>query len=56
MRKRTWELYSALQRREIQLEKTLECAGEGYRFYHLYELELFEVRQAVAQIDVTTDI
>ena len=56
MKRRTWELYDALQRREIQLEKVLECAGEGDRFYHLYELELFEVRQALAQIDVTTEI
>ena len=31
MRRRTWELYSALQRREIQLEKTMECAGENAR-------------------------
>ena len=56
MRPRTYRLYDALQRREIQLEKTMECAGEGDRFYHLYELELFEVRQALAQIDITAEI
>ena len=56
MKRRTWELYDALQRREIQLEKVLECAGENDQFYHLYELELFEVRKALAQIDVTTEI
>lgn len=56
MRPRTYRLYDALQRREIQLEKTMECAGEGDRFYHLYELELFEVRHALAQIDITTEI
>ena len=53
---KTYRLYDALQRREIQLEKLLECVGEGDRFYHLYELELFEVRQALAKIDITTEI
>ena len=56
MRPRTYRLYDALQRREIQLEKVMECVGENDRFYHLYELELFEVRAALAQIDVTTEI
>ena len=53
---KTYRLYDALQRREIQLEKLIECVGEGDRFYHLYELELFEVRQALAQIDITKEI
>ena len=56
MKRRTWELYDALQRREIQLEKVLECIGEDDKFQRLYELELFEVRAALAQIDVTTEI
>ena len=56
MKRRTWELYDALQRREIQLEKVLECVTELDQFYVVYELELKEVRQALAQIDVTTEI
>lgn len=56
MRPRTYRLYDALQRREIQLEKVLECVTELDRFYLLYVTELDEVRAALAQIDITTEI
>lgn len=56
MRRRTYELYSALQRREIQLEKIMECVGESDKFFHLYALELENVIEALSQIDVTTEI
>ena len=56
MKRRTWELYDALQRREIQLEKVLECIDENDNFALFYAIELDQVRKALAQIDVTTEI
>ena len=56
MRPKTYRLYDALQRRESQLEEIIDSVTELDRFYLVYVTELNEVKKALTQIDITTEI
>lgn len=56
MRPRTYRLLDALQRREIQLEKIIECVGEDDKFYPLYAMELRQVINTICELSETTEI